>query len=394
MKKFLTTLVFFIFFIVNANANQLSKSPFIPDDVLNDFTSLSKEHKVNVCFKSFDPFIDKINEDLPMKIQGYNSKMDNENKVKGTRAMDVFREFASTTNYAFISENFELQEFLFDKLFEWANDKALTKTKVCYTNIENRFILKECEGSWKDPKGQDPAPTHDSSRTLEVIMGLNYLYDFYFIDYKKDDLRHKVINEWIKPFHKRIKYVTEFTYFGNSAGFFFPNLSIKHSQNKKYKTLVKKLIKGSDKLLLKDGSIKDRTTRGNRALWYHHSALGEAFIIMEIAKAANVKLPKNYEKKLLKAVELFHDAYLDHSVIEPWAKKKYNSHASNGKQDFRSDFNSTSHGSAWFHILQYRYPDHRTSKFIKEEMYPRATSLKSDQILGISLGCIYNALAN
>ncbi|WP_415277781.1 hypothetical protein ABXT72_04540 [Candidatus Pelagibacter sp. Uisw_094] len=62
MKKFLTTLVFFIFFIVNANANQLSKSPFIPDDVLNDFTSLSKEHKVNVCFKSFDPFIDKINE--------------------------------------------------------------------------------------------------------------------------------------------------------------------------------------------------------------------------------------------------------------------------------------------------------------------------------------------
>ena len=138
--------------------------------------------------------------------------------------------------------------------------------------------------------------------------------------------------------NKRIKYVKEFTYFGNSAGFFFPNLSIKHSQNKKYKTLVKKLIKGSDKLLLKDGSIKDRTTRGNRALWYHHSALGEAFIIMEIAKAANVKLPKNYEKKLLKAVELFHDAYLDHSVIEPWAKKKYNSYASNGKQDFRFFF--------------------------------------------------------
>ena len=394
MKKFLTTLVFFIFFIVNAKANQLSESPFIPDNVLNDFKSLSKEHKVNVCFKNFDPFIDKINEDLPIKIEGFNSKMDNNNKVKGTRAMDVFREFASTTNYAFISENFELQEFLFDKLFEWANDKALTKTKVCYTNIENRFILKECEGYWKDPKGQDPAPTHDSSRTLEVIMGLNYLYDFYFIDYKKDDLRHKVINEWIKPFHKRIKYVGEFTYFGNSAGWFFPNLSIKHSQNKKYKTLVKKLIEGSDKLLLNDGSIKDRTTRGNRALWYHHSALGEAFIIMEIAKAADVKLPKNYEKKLLKASELFHDTYLDHSVIEPWAKEQHNSHASNGKQDFRGDFNSISHDAAWFHIIQYRYPDHRTSEFIKENMYPRARSLKADQTLGISLGCIYNSLAN
>ena len=117
-------------------------------------------------------------------------------------------------------------------------------------------------------------------------------------------------------------------------------------------------------------------------------------MIMEITKAADVKLPNNYEKKLLKAAELFHDTYLDHSVIEPWAKKKYNSQASNGKQDFRSDFNSTFKDTAWFHIIQYRYPNHRTSKFIKENMYPRATSLKADQKLGISLGCIYNALAN
>ena len=396
MKKFLAIVALGLLLSTSLNAKQLSKTPFVPDDILNEFISLPKELKVNICFKNFDPFIDKINEDLPMKIEGYNSKMDNENKVKGTRAMDVFREFATTTNYAFISENFELQEFLFNKLFEWADDKALTKTKVCYTNSSDKGkgILKECEGYWKDPKGQDPAPTHDSSRTLEVIMGLNYLYNFYFIDYKKDDTKHEVINEWFKPFHKRIKHVTEFTYFGNSAGWFFPNLFIKHSQNKEYKTLVKKLIKGTDKLLLIDGSIKDRTTRGNRALWYHHSGLGEAFMIMEIAKAADVKLPNNYEKKLLKAAELFHDTYLDHAVIEPWAKKKYNSQASNGKQDFKSDFNSTSKDAAWFHIIQYRYPNHRTSKFIKEDMYPRAISLKADQTLGISLGCIYNALAN
>ena len=391
-------IILFIFPLLTGTtfAKELSTSPFVPDDVLNDFRYLSKEHKVNVCFKNFDPFIDAINRGLPMKIEGYNSKMDNDNRVKGIYAMDVFKEFASTTNYAFISENYELQEFLFNKLNEWAEDKALTKTKTCYTNssVKGEFILKECEGYWKDPKGQDPAPSHDSSRTLEVIMGLDYLYNFYFINYKKDDPRHKVINEWITPFHKRIKYVREFTYFGNSGGWFFPNLSIKYGKNEEYKSLVERLINGADKLLLKDGSIKNRTTRGNRALWYHHSALGEAFIIMEIAKAADVKLPKNYEKKLLKAAELFHDAYLDNSVIEPWAKEQYNSHASNGKQDFRGDFNSISHDTAWFHIIQYRYPDHRTSRFIKENMYPRARSLKVDQILGISLGCIYNSLAN
>jgi len=91
MKKFLSILLIFPFFITIAYAKQLSKTPFVPDDVLNTFTSLSKEHKVKFCFKNFDPFIDKINEDLPLKIEGYNSKMDNENKVKGIRAMDVFK---------------------------------------------------------------------------------------------------------------------------------------------------------------------------------------------------------------------------------------------------------------------------------------------------------------
>jgi len=393
MKKFLIILLIFPFFTTIAYAKQLSKTPFVPDDVLNTFTSLSKEHKVKFCFKNFDPFIDKINEDLPLKIEGYNSKMDNENKVKGIRAMDVFKEFATTTNYAFISENFELQEFLFNKLFEWADDKALTKTKQCYRNTAKNSILKDCEGEWSDPEVQDLAPIKDATVTLEVIMGLNYLYNFYFVNYKIEDPRHKTINEWFKPFYKQIKPANKF-YMGNSAGWYFPNIALRHSDNKDYSGLIKKLVKGADKWVLSDGSIKNRTTRGNRALWYHHSGLGEAFVIMEIAKAADIKLPNNYEKKLLKAAELFHDTYLDHTVIEPWSKKKYNSQASNGKQDFRSDFNSTSHDAAWFHIIQYRYPNHRTSKFIKENMYPRATSLKADQKLGISLGCIYNALAN
>ena len=386
-------MLIFPFFITITYAKQLSKTPFVPDDVLNTFTSLSKEHKVKFCFKNFDPFIDKINEDLPLKIEGYNSKMDNENKVKGIRAMDVFKEFATTTNYAFISENFELQEFLFNKLFEWADDKALTKTKQCYRKTAKNSILKDCEGEWSDPEGQDLAPIKDATVTLEVIMGLNYLYNFYFVNYKIEDPRHKTINEWFKPFYKQIKPANKF-YMGNSAGWYFPNIALRHSDNKDYSGLIKKLVKGADKWVLSDGSIKNRTTRGNRALWYHHSGLGEAFVIMEIAKAADIKLPNNYEKKLLKAAELFHDTYLDHTVIEPWSKKKYNSQASNGKQDFRSDFNSTSHDAAWFHIIQYRYPNHRTSKFIKENMYPRATSLKADQKLGISLGCIYNALAN
>ena len=40
-----------------------------------------------------------------------------------------------------------------------------------------------------------------------------------------------------------------------------------------------------------------------------------------MAYAANLDLPKNMETKLLKAVQIFHEGYLDPMSIEPWAKK-------------------------------------------------------------------------
>ena len=139
-------------------------------------------------------------------------------------------------------------------------------------------------------------------------MGLNYIYNLNFTDFKKDDPRHEIINNWFKFFYNRIKPVDKF-YWGNSAGWYFPNISLRHNNYKEYKSLVQKLIVGSDKWVLDDGSIRDRTSRGDRALWYHHTGLGEAFMIMEIVKAADVLIPKNFEQKLLKAVELFHDYF-------------------------------------------------------------------------------------
>ena len=154
------------------------------------------------------------------------------------------------------------------------------------------------------------------------------------------------------------------------------------------------MIVGSDKWILDDGSIKDRISRGDRALWYNHTGLGEAFMIMEIVKAADVLIPKNFEQKLLKAVELFHDSFLDNPKIEPLALKQHNSQASNGIQRFTNNLNNISFNGSWFHIMQYCYPQHRTSKFLKSNMSYRAISLKGDEVVGIGIGCIYNALAN
>ena len=394
MIKHLLILVLFLIVPNLSFAKQLSKSPFIPDNVQDEFNELSIEHKSKFCgFENYKIRKGIINKDLAPKILGYNSRMDNWKIVEGNHSRDVMKEYLAAVTYASVTKNDEVKEFLFDKLYTWAKNNALSATKRCYTNSKDKPVLKDCQGEWSDPNGQDLAPVKDSTVAVQIVMGLNYIYNLNFTTYKTDDPRHKKINQWFKSFYKRIKPVSNF-YFGNSAGWYFPNIALRHNDNKNYKSLVKKLIKGADKWILKDGSIKNRTTRGNRSLWYHHSGLGEAFMIMEIANAANVKLPKNYEKNLLKAAELFQDGFLDNSILEPWAKKAHNAQPSNGIQKFNKNLNSITIDSQWFHIIQYRYPNHRTSKFLKTKLTTKAKSLKSSGAIAIGIGCIYNALAN
>ena len=129
--------------------------------------------------------------------------MDNWRKVEGAYSRDVFKEYADAVTYASVSENDDLKEFLFDKLFFWAKSKALAETKQCYTNSNKNSILKDCEGEWSDPDGRDLAPIKDATVTLEIVMGLNYIYNLNFSEYKTEDPRHKTINEWFRPFYKK-----------------------------------------------------------------------------------------------------------------------------------------------------------------------------------------------
>ena len=375
----------------NSTHKVSSKSIFIADKTYNNFLNLPKEDKIESC--GFDGYSPKwqLYQDLAPRIKGYNSKMDNDHKVEGIYSRGVQTAYLESITYAILSENLELKEELFAKLYDWASKDALSATMQCYSNGP-KGLLKACEGEWSDPEGQDLAPVKDATIAIEIVMSMNYVYKLYFSDYRMKDERHKVIEAWFESFYHRIKKDRDF-YFGNSAGWYFPNIFIKHSQNKNYKSIVRKMVKGLDEWTLADGSMKNRTTRGDSALWYHHTAIGEAFIIMEIARAASVEIPTNLENKLLKAVELFHDAYLDHSVIEPWAKKRHNSQASNGHQNM-SKLSVIKFNSAWFYIFQMRYPKHRTTQWLKQELGNFPESLKSASVLGIPLACIYKALAD
>jgi len=372
-----------------------SKSIYVSDKIYNDFLKIPKENKIQSCgFDGYSLNWQVINKDLAPRIKGFNSRMDNESSVEGVHSRQVRDKYLESITYAMVSEDLELKEKLFDKLYDWASEDALSATMQCYSNAnKGQDILPACEGEWSDPDGQDLAPIKDATLVLELVMSLNYVYKLYFSDYQPKDERHKVIKGWFESFYHRIKPARDF-YFGNFAGFYFPNIAIQHSQNKNYKSMVKKMVNGLDEWTLADGSMKNRTTRGNRALWYHHSGIGEAFIIMEIARTANVEIPASLEKKLLKAVELFHDAYLDHSVIEPWAKEAHNSQASNGHQKFQTSLDWVSNYSAWFNIFQLRYPEHRTAKWLNQELTSKADSLKIAENIGVTLGCIHKALAD
>ena len=375
-----------------------SKSIYVSDKDYNDFLNLPRENKIQSCgYERFKPNWQEINKDLPPRIKGFNSRMDNgvygSNAVEGGYYELVRSRYLEAITFAMVSEDLELKEKLFDKLYDWASEDVLSATMRCYFSSGPLDIAPACEGEWSDPDGKDLAPIKDATHMLEVVMSLNYVYKLYFADYQPDDKRHKVITGWFESFYNRIKSAKDF-YFGNYVGWYLPNISIKHSQNKSYKSMVKNMVKGLDEWTFADGSMKNLTTRGNKALWYHHRGIGEAFIIMEVARTANVEIPDTLEKKLLKAVELFHDAYLDHSVIEPWAKEAHNSQASNGHQKDMPALDWVSSLSAWFNIFQLRYPEHRTAKWLNQELTSNSNSLKIAENTGVTLGCIHQALAD
>lgn len=368
-----------------------SKSIFVSDGDYDIFKSINSQIKIKSCgFEDFNLRRNwgMIDRDLDMMVRGYNSRMDNNDDVIGAQSRKVLNRYLENITYSMVAEDAEEKDKLFNKLYEWASMKSLSQTRRCYSNIEPHHL---CGEDWGDVDGQDLDPNKDSIVSIEIVMALNYVYNLFFSDYRVGGEEHKVIKLWFESFHQRVKPVRAM-YFGNSFGWSFMNISIMNQNGEDTKYLIEEVVSGLDNLMNKDGSMEDRTTRGNRALWYHHTAIAEAFILMNIAKINGISLPVDFEIKLLKAVELFHDAFLDHSVIEPWAKQRYHSQASNGKQVFNDTLKWTSYYASWFYLMPKYYPEHRTSIWLKNELQSDAKSLMVNTVTGLNLSCINKVL--
>jgi len=371
---------------------------FVPDEVLSLFKSAPKKQKLKYC-KTGKGSYERVKEysvNPPYRILGYNSRMDNENEVEGAVQFGNFVISFSTIYIDLLTKGDEArQQIALDALYEWASGSALLATKSCVN--EQGIADRNCT-SWKQPDGQDPSDWMDYNKTQIDVMHLAYGYYFTLASFKPMDPKHVVIKNWFDEFFKRNRRPKDVS-FGLDLNYYWPKLfSIllqkeEVSAKAEAREILEFLLSELDGLLLDDGSIKDRTTRGNRALWYHHSSLAELMITLEMARRFDLPIPTNLDQRIQMAGEIFLEGFLDHSYLDKWAKVAYRGIFTPGQQEFPKSINLPN-GNSWFYIYAFRYPNNPVAKrlmsLLKEE---KPNIARRDGLVGFGLGCIY-AVAN
>jgi len=365
----------------------------IPDDVMTAFQNAAPSVKAKHCSAKNDyPYqeLAQLAAKPPKRLFGYNSRMDNGKDVEGALEADLFvLRLAEAYTDSWVSGSDEKRQKVMNALYAWAKSDALTKTKPC---VKNGRLLDSCT-EWTQNDGQDPSDKKDHSTTQMHMMHIAYGYYLTLADFNSDDPKHLVIQNWIKTFFKWNKKPGG-VYIGLDLGYHWPavlqgtieNASVFSERHPK--KLLTKAVRELDKVVLEDGSIKDRTTRGNKGLWYHHTGLIETIVTLEMARKYDVKIPESLEQRIEKAGEIFIRGFEDHSYMDRWARKAHNGVFIPGKQDFRDNL-ELPNGNAWFYIFSYRYPNadftQKLDKILNQ--YPR--NGRRDGYVGFGLGCIY-----
>jgi hypothetical protein len=365
----------------------------VPDDVMTAFQNATPSVKAKHCSAKNDyPYQELAQLALkpPKRLFGYNSRMDNGKDVEGALEADLFvLRLAEVYTDSWVSGSDEKRQKALDALYEWAKADALTQTKPC---VKNGRLLDTCT-EWTQKDGQDPSDKKDHSTTQMHMMHIAYGYYLTLADFNTDDSKHIVIQNWIKTFFKWNKKPGG-VYIGLDLGYHWPAVLQGTLENasgfseRNPKKLLTKAVRELDKVVLEDGSIKDRTTRGNKGLWYHHTGLIETIVTLEMARKFGVKIPDSLEQRIEKAGEIFIRGFENHSYMDKWASKAHNGVFTPGKQDFKDNL-ELPNGNAWFYIFSYRYPNAGFTKKLDKilNQYPR--NGRRDGYIGFGLGCIY-----
>jgi hypothetical protein len=325
----------------------------------------------------------------PQAIRGYNSRMDNTRSVPGAQLLNDFvADMSGAAAHAAATGDARAKDQILDALANWARQGALTQTRICTSggNLDSRCT------EWTRPDGQDPSAMKDFSAVQMSAAALRRAYLVAARSHARQERAadHAAIERWFGTFDDRMKRPTS-VYFGLGLGWYWPAIdaAVMEGRTSRAKSLADKAVRDAGKLIDGDGSIAERTTRGDRALHYHSSALNEIVVTMEMQRALGGRPPRGLEDRLHRAVNLFIRATQDHAVLDPWARQAHNATFRPGRQDWSRNWVHNSWGSSWWHIYAYRYPDRPEAQWIARAISPRSGSARTDEEVGVALGCVY-----
>ena len=332
------------------------------------------------------------------RISGFNSRMDNAWAVTGALEAERFAaEFGATSAAAFLAGDDDTRTALIEVLARWARADAFLGTDSCVTP-DNYLVTTGACGEWRQADGQDLSAMKDATHSTFLMAGLVRSYLALLADHAPAELAadHAAISDWItEGFAARLKRPGD-VYFGLNMGWYWPNINLAMAQGRdaQAEDLLRRLQRDMARLVNGDGSITDRTTRGDRALWYHFTSLGEIVMSLEMVRAAGLTVDAAFEARLHDAVGLFLRAVDDHAAIQPWAQRAINATYDGVSQDWdRTGWANGNFAGSWLHVYPYRYPDHPNAIALRELVAPSAGSATSDIDFGFGIGCLYNAAA-
>ena len=360
----------------------------IPNDVWLSYNNAPNELKIDVCGRigPKQTAVDLLPVVIPQRVKGLNSRMDNFRSAEGFVELgELVMKMSEFATLAHANGADEQLSTVLTSLEIIANTGGWVDTKSCTKDGK----YSECKPAWQRTDGQDLAESMDFSSTQMRIMHLYYMYDALFSDDYEKDQKRAIIDNWFSIFIERNKQARD-VYFGLDLGWYWPELAKNFELDRSAaKRLAKRMIEQLDKLVLVDGSLKDRTTRGNRSLWYHYEAIGETLISLEIARALNVEIPTSLDERLIKSVKIFIDGFENPSTLNKWASQAHNSIYKPDEQKFNSSLDSLRWANSWFYIFQYRHPNHPEAKRLEGLLGASKRPLLSDGMVGVGLGCIY-----
>jgi len=147
-----------------------------------------------------------------------------------------------------------------------------------------------------------------------------------------------------------------------------------------------------NKMMNKDGALKEEAVRGTRAIFYTGRQLGNLLSILEMMEASGNSRYTEYEDKLHLAVSFFINAIDDPKVIYPYSKKmKHSPKGDPMKQDYGNGIGERLGTFSFTKIYVSQFPSHENSQRIK--MHPLLSPYVEDDTgiitgFGLDVGCL------